>query len=186
MQIYRIPFFLLVGIFGLAIYLLIDFKKNKANNLYNRAIYYSFIFYLILVLHVTIGYIFIPLQEGLTSFQVKPFNFVSDLIREYASGEWFFWNSLKLYFYNLIMLFPLGIYLRNIFKINNLYKIVYIAFLFSLTIEILQLTLSYIGLIFNRSFDIDDLILNTIGATLGYILMIRIEKINKKGFGRNS
>lgn len=68
------------------------------------------------------------------------------------------------------MLFPLGIYLRYYFRQNFLQTVRW-GFLVSLSIELLQLT----GLLFiyprpYRLFDVDDLITNTLGAALGYLI----------------
>lgn len=69
---------------------------------------------------------------------------------------------------NLIMLLPLGIYLpllyRKLRKLSGLFGILLISFFVSVGIEILQLATSY------RSTDIDDVLLNTAGACLGFIV----------------
>jgi len=68
---------------------------------------------------------------------------------------------------NFIMLFPLGIYLplllKRLRRLSGFFAVLLIAFLVSLGIEVLQLASSY------RSTDIDDLILNTMGACLGFV-----------------
>jgi len=69
---------------------------------------------------------------------------------------------------NLIMLFPLGIYLpllyRKLRKFSGFFAVLLISFFVSVGIEILQLATSY------RSTDIDDVLLNTAGACLGFIV----------------
>ncbi|CAN7314189.1 VanZ family protein [Peribacillus frigoritolerans] len=184
MRIYTFPILTLIGCIGLIIYLLIDFKRNQFKNIIHRGIFYSFILYLIIVLHLTIGAIFIPPQTSNISFQLIPLNFVGDLYIENVRGTWFLLNSIKLYLYNLIMLFPLGIYLGILYKIKRVQKVIFIVLLTSLTIEILQPILSYFGLIFNRSFDVDDLILNTLGGVLGFLVWLGISKINIVNFGK--
>ena len=65
---------------------------------------------------------------------------------------------------------PMGIYLRYYFK-RNLKQTIIICFLISLFFEITQLTGIY-G-IYNcpyRLFDVDDLMLNTLGGYLGYLI----------------
>lgn len=65
---------------------------------------------------------------------------------------------------NIIMCVPLGILVPFIWRRNdNIFKVGVIGFIFSLLIEISQLY-SY------RSSDIDDLIANTLGAVIGYII----------------
>lgn len=81
---------------------------------------------------------------------------------------------------NLIMLFPLGIFLPILYKkVTSLVQVFWIAVLFSLGIEITQFVLSIIsasvwyssvwGTTYGRAMDIDDLILNTLGAVLGFL-----------------
>jgi glycopeptide antibiotics resistance protein len=69
---------------------------------------------------------------------------------------------------NFIMLFPLGIYLplllKRLRRLSGFFAVLLIAFLVSLGIEVLQLATSY------RSTDIDDVILNTMGACFGFLI----------------
>ena len=66
------------------------------------------------------------------------------------------------YILNIIMFMPLGFLLPLIWEnFRNAKKVVLMGFLMSLTIEICQL--------FNiRTTDIDDLMMNTLGALVGY------------------
>ncbi|WP_369679014.1 VanZ family protein [Bacillus sp. X2(2017)] len=70
---------------------------------------------------------------------------------------------------NLILLLPVGFLFPLLFeKLNNLKKILLIGFFISLFIELTQLSYSvYIKSVY-RSFDVDDLMLNTLGTLLGY------------------
>jgi glycopeptide antibiotics resistance protein len=66
---------------------------------------------------------------------------------------------------NFVMLLPLGIYLPLLYRrLSNFFVVVFIACLVSATIEILQLVTSY------RSADVDDILLNTLGAALGFCI----------------
>lgn len=66
---------------------------------------------------------------------------------------------------NFIMLLPLGIYLPVLYKrMKHFIPVVLVCFFISLTIEVLQLVTSY------RSADVDDILLNTLGACFGFIL----------------
>lgn len=84
---------------------------------------------------------------------------------------------------NLILLLPLGLLLPFMFKrCQKLSSVVAIAFITSLIIEVIQFVLQ-IGMA-----DIDDVILNSLGAILGYIfykfimwvLTLRIKLKNAK------
>lgn len=164
-----------IGSLFLILYVLIDFIRNKTNNVIRRAIFYSFIFYLLIVVQVTTGGIIFPPQydPAPVLMQLIPFYFIGDWINIYRSNgfDWFFWNSVKLSFYNFIMLTPLGVYLPLLFKLKRISKSILAVFLVSLIIESSQLILGYLGFIRGREFDIDDLILNTLGGAIGYLFI---------------
>lgn len=113
------------------------------------------------------------------------------LFREISSGDW--WGKMNhriethdhVNFYvfetmdrytmfskqmigNAIMLLPLGIFLplmnRNLRRFSSLFIVLLISLLVSVGIEILQLATNY------RSTDIDDVILNTAGACVGFLI----------------
>lgn len=108
-----------------------------------------------------------------TSFNIIPFNtiklFINGYIRGYVSTTNFLINIIG----NFVAFMPFGIFLPLLFKkINKYYKFLIIMIIIVATIEILQfLTLS-------GSCDIDDLILNIMGASAIYGLY-KIKSINK-------
>lgn len=70
---------------------------------------------------------------------------------------------------NLILLIPLGILLPCLFKaVNSSKKILIICMVCSISIELIQFVLRQFGTF--RTVDIDDLILNTIGGMLGWLI----------------
>lgn len=71
---------------------------------------------------------------------------------------------------NVLLFVPLGYMLRRDQKQGRtLLKVVLLGFLMSLTIELVQLVSLYQGLNV-RIFDIDDLILNTLGSLIGALI----------------
>lgn len=69
---------------------------------------------------------------------------------------------------NLILLMPVGLLFPLLFNKLNVKRILLTGFFISLFIELIQLSFSvYMGKIY-RSFDVDDLILNTLGTLIGY------------------
>jgi glycopeptide antibiotics resistance protein len=76
---------------------------------------------------------------------------------------------------NFVMLLPLGIYLPLLYtrlkKAYSFFAVLWICFLVSVGIELLQLATSY------RSTDIDDVILNTFGGGAGFIIYLLIKTI---------
>lgn len=70
---------------------------------------------------------------------------------------------------NLVLMFPLGVLIPVLWnKYNSMIKITLIALCLSLSIETIQLASCYIGNV-GRAFDIDDILLNTVGASLGFV-----------------
>ncbi|WBW96205.1 VanZ family protein [Oceanirhabdus sp. W0125-5] len=73
---------------------------------------------------------------------------------------------------NFILLLPLGMFSPMIFKkVNTIFKALLLGFLTSLAIELTEilevlLNISRWGI----AFDIDDIILNTLGAAIGYLV----------------
>lgn len=78
------------------------------------------------------------------------------------------------YWFNILMLVPLGMFVRYLFKLD-VKRTAIICFCTSLLFEVTQLT----GVFFlfsksYRSFDVDDLLCNFLGGMLGYWLMGKI------------
>ena len=84
--------------------------------------------------------------------------------------------DLKTFILNIVMMIPFGMYLPLIAnKIDSAKKVAKLAFLVSLSIEIIQYIIgATLGSL--RSSDINDIIANTIGAVLGYILINKLLK----------
>lgn len=158
-------------------FILRQYHKYGSINKLRVLIIYSFILYIICVYFLAI----FPLPDrdsiDITApvCQLIPFNFISDIIKEVASFD-NFWqvlsdSSVYTVLFNILMFMPFGMYLRYYFK-NDLKKTIFFSFLFSLFLEITQLT----GLYFiyphpYRLFDVDDLMINTLGGVIGYFVM---------------
>ena len=80
---------------------------------------------------------------------------------------------IKVLMYNIIAFVPMGFLLPIISnKGKNIYFITIFATIFSLIIEVIQL-ITVLG-----AFDIDDILLNTIGAIIGFTLYLAFLKIS--------
>ncbi len=72
---------------------------------------------------------------------------------------------------NLFLLVPIGILMPILWtRMRNFWKTVIIGASISLIIELLQYVLAYLGFGWGRATDIDDLILNTLGVMIGYVI----------------
>ncbi|HIS02663.1 MAG TPA: VanZ family protein [Candidatus Pullichristensenella avicola] len=162
-------------------YVVSRYHKYGAVLFLRTLLVYSFIFYLLCVYFL--GVLPLPSVAEVSRMtgdwaQLTPFRGLRNALAEarFEPGEaasWLRVLSTDNFFYlaaNVAMLFPLGIYLRYYFRQNFLQTARW-GFLVSLSIELLQLT----GLFFiyprpYRLFDVDDLIANTLGAALGYLV----------------
>ena len=87
-------------------------------------------------------------------FQIGTFNLIP--FRTFALDSW----SIMILLGNVIMFFPIGFFYALLWRKNSWQRILLVGFLTTFCIEGIQL---FVG----RTFDIDDILLNTIGILLG-------------------
>ncbi|SKC73757.1 VanZ family protein [Maledivibacter halophilus] len=169
-------------------FLVFQYKKYGYINKIRSIVLYSLLLFFITAYYLVI----LPLpnikdignfQKPITKYmQLIPFTFILDFLKETNLQ----WNQPSTYLnilgerallqavFNVILLMPLGIYLRYYFR-KSLGKTIIITFLISLFFETTQVTGLY-GIFKTpyRLFDVDDLILNTFGGILGYLLAPKI------------
>ena len=162
-------------------YMLYQYRKFGAIPALRTIIVYSCILYLMSAYFLVILPL-PPIDEvahyTTPTMQLVPFQFIVEWINE----THIVWNDIHTYIeiinnpviyqvlYNILMTLPFGIYLRYYFK-RNLLETIAFTFLLSLFFELTQLTGLY-GIYPRayRLFDIDDLIINTLGGLLGYAI----------------
>lgn len=157
----------------LIIYLL-KWKKYKGIDLILRNSMYIYICFVLFLTILPIDWTFDPKWKyhssiGFSYGNIKPFN---DLLLR-RSG------SIKEVILNIIMTIPFGLLYSMLKKNIKLTKVIISTFLFSLSIELTQLTMT-IFLLKHRSFDVTDLITNTIGGLVGYLAYKKISYLNSK------
>ncbi|MCZ0702433.1 glycopeptide antibiotics resistance protein [Natronobacillus azotifigens] len=167
-------FFLLYATLFLILYVIYDLfrYRKEERSLLQRFLFYSFVFYMINVIRLTL----FPIMFMPTSFSVQfvPFFFMMESL---DSGY-----IARTYLENFILLLPLGFYLPLLFqRFRKLKFTIFAAFILTTSIETIQLLMRLtIGSL--RTFNVDDIILNTSGAILGYFLykitMVIIKKYN--------
>lgn len=161
--------------FTIPLYLIFAGVKHVKKESWMNQIIYLFLYVNILNV-ISLTLFPIPFQKELIeSMQNNNYikhNFIpfkdtwSTLSNETASLKW------KVYLLggNLALLIPLGVLLPILKRNIQINQMVLYAFFTSLSIETTQLLISSI-LGFNyRSFSVDDLILNTLGGFLGYLI----------------
>lgn len=157
-------------------YLIFQYRKYGSVPLIRSAIVYTFILYLLAAYFLVI--LPLPTREAVASMapktpQLIPFSFLADFIDAIkTSNNLSFFTSPIVYtiLFNILLTFPFGVYLRYYFK-KKWYFVIPATFCLSLFFELTQLTGLY-GIYDKayRLFDVDDLIINTLGGFLGYLL----------------
>src|SRR5690625_7388650 len=135
---------------------------------------------LIVAYIIFFGFVIPSFKDNILNVQIVPLYLIWDLYNMYQNNglDWSFLNSLKLTFFNFIMLMPLGVYLVFLFKLKRKNKAILIMFFVSLVIEILQFSFTYLGWIMERGFNVDDIIINTLGGYIAFILCELAKKIS--------
>lgn len=115
--------------------------------------------------------IFFGWWDGLRErIHIGDVNLVPSVIKclagELSLGSW----VKTMLIYNILMFVPFGFFLPLTTKIKSFRKMIWVAVLTPVCVEVLQL-------VFGRSFDVDDLICNFIGILAGAALAFAILKI---------
>ena len=129
--------------------------------------FYKELFMLIFILYVMCLFEVVTLQDsnyGLSN--LIPFK---EIFRYEFGSKLFIKNIVG----NILLFLPYGYFASDYLKSKKIYLPAFLTFIVSITIELVQLKIG-------RTFDIDDVILNTLGGISGYLLYILIEKIKNK------
>ncbi len=143
------------------------FLLKEKINLKKELLMLIFVMYIVSLFSQTI---FISLPSNINNIfpldlrgriNTDTFQVFFDSIRNMKTGnyQYFVINVLG----NLIAFVPLGIFIPLIFPSRKVFSVVMIGFCTSLLIEIIQLTVI-------RATDVDDIMLNTLGTLLGYLI----------------
>lgn len=118
-----------------------------------------FIIYILLLFELLTG----TENEYGSGFNLIPF---SEILRYKIGSKMFIYNVVG----NILLFIPFGYFVSKFTGTKKILHIFIAGIVTSITIELLQLQIG-------RSFDIDDILLNVIGAILGYFLYIGLTAI---------
>ena len=179
MRVYLYPikmgfliFPVLAAVFTLP-YMIYQYRKYGAMLFTRITIVYSMILYLLCAYFLVL----LPLPQAdiprlSQTMQVIPFHFIQEIMQKNLHGVMAYFKCPEVYqaIFNLFLTLPFGVYLRYYFH-KKWYQVFLYGFLFSLSFELLQLT-GILGIYHYpyRLFDVDDLIINTLGAMTGYLV----------------
>ena len=162
-------------------YLIYQYRKYGSIPVLHTLVIYSFVLYLLIAYFMVI----LPLPADHNAYvayaahpQLQPFHTLELILSTNPPtlgdpSSWIGWlKSPDIYeaFFNILLLVPLGVYLRYYFRRSFLQTLL-IGFSTTLFFELSQLSGLW-GLYAHpyRLFDVDDLILNTLGAVVGYLI----------------
>ena len=129
--------------------------------------FYKEVFMLLFIIYVMCLFEIVTLQDynyGLSNY--IPFR---EMFRYEIGSRLFIKNIIG----NILLFLPYGYFTADYLKSKKILSICFLTMLVSLTIEFVQLNIG-------RTFDIDDVILNTLGGMCGYLLYRLIERIKDK------
>ncbi len=172
---------LLIVLLSAVPYAIYNYRKRGQVPVKRTLVGYSFIWYLVAAYFLVI--LPLPSRESVEAlntpfYNLEPFIFVEHFLR-YSGIDFsdprtfpaaFLQPTAYTVYFNLILTIPLGVYLRKYFGFN-FFKTLLAGFLLSLFFELTQLTGLY-GVYPRpyRIFNVDDLIINTIGAVVGFFV----------------
>lgn len=131
-----------------------DIIKNKRHFvLYKEIAMYFFIIYMMCLFYVVT---FQDIDVPVVGYNLVPFK---EMFRYNIGSRLFYKNVVG----NMIMFVPFGFFVSYILRKTKLIWVIFITLIISLTIEFTQ---AKIG----RIFDIDDVMLNILGGSIGYYL----------------
>ena len=187
MEIYKLPIQVAIIVFPVIAFILTlpflvyEYRKFGSIHIIKSVVFFSFILYIITAYFMVI--LPLPKIEDVLKYtgntmQLHPFRFIHDItvttnfkINDLNSLLRFL-NKSTVYtvIFNFLLALPFGVYLRYLFD-RKWYQSIILSFLLSLFFELTQLTGLY-GIYPRpyRLFDVDDLIINTLGGFFGFLI----------------
>ena len=122
--------------------------------------FYNFLFIIYILL---LYYLLLSTEKAASGINLIPFK---EMTRYSIGSELFFYNVVG----NIVLFIPFGYFVSDYLKAKKIHHILIVSILISLTVETIQYKIG-------RAFDVDDIILNVIGAILGFMFYISIQAI---------
>ena len=132
-----------------------------------KFIFHKEIFTLIFILYIMCLFEVVTFQD--INFGTSNFIPFKEIFRYSLGSRLFIKNIVG----NVLLFLPYGYYITYYLKSKKIYPTIFLTIIVSTTIELVQLKIG-------RTFDIDDIILNTLGGIIGSYIYIVIENIKDK------
>lgn len=146
----------------IAIMTVLKLTKVFINN--DNFIFYKEFYNLLFIIYILLLYYLLLSTENASSgMNFIPFK---EITRYSIGSTQFFYNVIG----NIVLFIPFGYFVSDYLKAKKTHHILIVSVLISLTAELIQYKIG-------RAFDIDDIILNVLGAILGFMCYISIKAI---------
>ena len=129
--------------------------------------FYKELFMLLFILYVVCLFKIVTLQD--TNYGLSNWIPFKEIFRYEMGSQLFIKNIIG----NILLFLPYGYFATDYLKSKKVWLICFLTLLVSLTIELVQMNIG-------RTFDIDDVILNTCGGMFGYFLFRLLENLKMK------
>lgn len=145
------PLLILVSVIVISLRVTYIIKYKPKFVFYKEMLYFGFILYILCLFYV------VTFQDvNWSTSNYIPFK---EMFRYTFGSRLFFKNVIG----NMLMFMPFGFFVAYILKLNKTWIIALLATIVSCTIESIQLVIG-------RVFDVDDIILNILGAIFGFLI----------------
>ena len=135
---------------------------NKEKFIFYKEFYnLLFVIYLLLLF-----YLLLSTDNASSGLNLTPFK---EITRYPLDSIQFFYNVIG----NIVLFLPFGFFISNFIKAKKTHQVLIVSTLISLTAELIQFKIG-------RAFDIDDILLNVIGAILGFVCYKGLSQVRKK------
>ena len=139
----------------------------KSNN--EKLVFYKEFSNLLFIIYILLLYnILTQVEEKTNSFvgyNLVPF---TEIFRYKIGSDAFFMNVVG----NIVLFIPFGYFISTYIKPKKILPILIVSVISSATVEFVQLCIG-------RSFDVDDIILNSLGAIIGFLIYVALNAIKK-------
>ena len=134
---------------------------------HDKLIFYRELYNLLFIIYLLLlYYLLLSTDNASSGLNLTPFK---EITRYPLTSTQFIYNVIG----NIVLFLPFGFFVSDFIKAKKTYQILIISTLISLTAELIQFKIG-------RAFDIDDIILNVVGAILGFICYKGLRNIKRK------
>lgn len=134
------------------------FINNEKFIFYKEFYNLLFIAYILLLYHLLLS-----TENAASGMNFIPFK---EMTRYSIGSRAFFYNVIG----NIVLFIPFGYFVSDFLKAKQTHQILLVSIIISLTAELIQFKIG-------RAFDVDDIILNVVGAIIGFMCYISVRTI---------